>query len=133
MNNIIKGMGFHHVALESANFEKTLEFYKALGMVEVARWGTPEKTIAMLDIGDGGRLEIFSDGGEQYSEAGKWVHFAVAVEDVDSAYEIALKAGAEPMIPPKTVPLDSKPEKMTIRIAFVKGPDKEQLEFFKIV
>ena len=133
MNEIIKGMGFHHIALEAADFEKSLVFYKALGMVEIARWGTPEKTIAMLDIGDGGRIELFSDGGEKFSETGKWIHFALSVDDVDSAYETALLAGAEPMMPPKTVPLDSKPEKMTIRIAFVKGPDKEQLEFFKLV
>ena len=133
MNEVIKGMGFHHIALEAADLEKSLAFYKALGMKEVARWGTPEKTIVMLDLGDGGRIEIFSDGGEKFSELGKWVHFAVAVDDVDKAYEIALAAGAEPMTPPKTVPLDSVPEKMTIRIAFVKGPDKEQLEFFKVV
>ena len=133
MNEIIKGMGFHHIALEAADLEKSLAFYKALGMKEVARWGTPEKTIVMLDLGDGGRIEIFSDGGEKFSELGKWVHFAVAVDDVDKAYEIALAAGAEAMTPPKTVPLDSVPEKMTIRIAFVKGPDKEQLEFFKVV
>ena len=126
-------MGFHHIALEAADLEKSLAFYKALGMNEVARWGTPEKTIVMLDLGDGGRIEIFSDGGDKFSELGKWVHFAVAVDDVDKAYEIALAAGAEPMTPPKTVPLDSVPEKMTIRIAFVKGPDKEQLEFFKVV
>lgn len=133
MNEVIKGMGFHHIALEAADLEKSLAFYKALGMKEVARWGTPEKTIVMLDLGDGGRIEIFSDGGEKFSELGKWVHFAVAVDDVDKAYEIALAAGAEAMTPPKTVPLDSVPEKMTIRIAFVKGPDKEQLEFFKVV
>lgn len=133
MNGIIKGMGFHHVALEAADFEKSLAFYKSLGIEEVARWGTPEKTIAMLDIGDGGKIEIFSDGGEKYSEMGKWVHFALSVDDVDSAYELAIKAGAEPMMEPKTVPLNSQPENMTIRIAFVKGPDKEQLEFFKVV
>lgn len=133
MNEVIKGMGFHHIALEAADLEKSLAFYKTLGMKEVARWGTPEKTIVMLDLGDGGRIEIFSDGGEKFSELGKWVHFAVAVDDVDKAYEIALAAGAEAMTPPKTVPLDSVPEKMTIRIAFVKGPDKEQLEFFKVI
>lgn len=133
MNETIKGMGFHHIALETSDFEKSVSFYKSLGMKEVARWGTPEKTIAMLDIGDGGRIELFSDGGDRFSELGKWVHFAVAVDDVDFAYEIALKAGAEPMTPPKTVSLDSVPEKMTIRIAFVKGPDKEQIEFFKVI
>ena len=49
------------------------------------------------------------------------------------AYEIALKAGATSMISPKIVPLDSEPYKMSIYIAFVKGPDGEQIEFFKQV
>ena len=133
MNNIIKGMGFHHIALEAQNFDKTLMFYKALGMTEIARWGSSEKTIAMLNIGDGGIIEIFSDGGDRFAEVGKWAHFALSVEDVDRAYETAINAGAAPMTPPKTVALESSPNKMTIRIAFVKGPDNEQIEFFKIL
>lgn len=87
----------------------------------------------MFDLGDGGKIELFSDGGDDYSENGKWVHFAVEVEDPKEAYEIALKTGATSMIAPKIVPLDSEPYKMSIYIAFVKGPDGEQIEFFKQV
>ena len=29
-NEIIKGMGFHHIGLKAADFEKSLAFYKAL-------------------------------------------------------------------------------------------------------
>ncbi len=134
MNEIIKGMGFHHIALEANDFEKTLRFYKALGMKEVSRWGKPEKTIAMLDVGDGGIIEIFSDGSdERFHANGKWAHFALGVDDVEAAYETALAAGGEPLTPPKTVALDSYPEKKTIRIAFVKGPSGEEVEFFKYV
>lgn len=132
-NEIIKGMGFHHIGLKAANFEKSLAFYKALGLKEVVRWGEGEKTIAMLDLGDGGRIELFANGGDEFAECGKWVHFAVCVEDVEHAYNVALAAGATPHIAPKVVPLDSSPEKISINIAFVKGPDGEQVEFFKQV
>jgi len=132
-NEIIAGMGFHHIGLKAKDLEKSLRFYKALGMKEIVRWGEGEKEIVMLDLGDGGRIELFANGGDEFSENGKWVHFAVAVDDVDAAYELALANGALPHIAPKTVPLDSRPEKISIHIAFVKGPDGEQVEFFKQV
>ena len=130
-NNIIKGAGSHHIALMASDLERSLAFYKALGFTEVARWGDPAKTIVMLDIGDGSRIELFSNGGDEYSVSGKWAHFAVKVDDVEEAFNIAVKAGGVPKIYPKVVPLDSSPRKMSINIAFVKGPDGEELEFFK--
>ena len=102
-------------------------------MKEYARWGDSEKTIALLDIGDGGKIELFSNGGDEYSENGKWNHFAMSVDDVEAAYQTALKAGFKPHIPPKVVPLDSSPKKISINIAFVIGPNNEQVEFFKEV
>ena len=130
-NDIIKGMGFHHIGLKAADFEKSQKFYQAHGLREIVRWGEGEKEIIMYDLGDGGRIELFANGGDEFAEQGKWVHFAVCVEDVEHAYNVALAAGATPHIAPKIVPLDSKPEKISINIAFVKGPDGEQIEFFK--
>ena len=132
-NEIIKGMGFHHVALMCKDIDKSLKMYNALGMKEIVRWGEGEKLIVMVDIGDGGRIELFARGNDDYKVMGKYAHFAMRVEDVDHAYEVALKAGFEPLTPPKTVPLDSSPEKIAINIAFVKGPDGEEVEFFKQV
>ena len=132
-NEIIKGMGFHHIGLKAKDFNKSCEFYKALGLKEVVGWCDPVKEINMFDLGDGGMIELFSDGGDDYSENGKWVHFALGVEDPAAAYEHALSIGATSMIAPKVVDLDSKPYKMSIWIAFVKGPDGEQIEFFKRV
>ena len=130
-NEIIKGAGMHHIALMATDFEKSLAFYKALGFKEIVRWGDAIKTIAMLDIGDGSRIELFSNGGDEYPACGKWAHFAVKVDDVEEAFNIAVKAGGVPKIYPKVVPLESAPYKMSINIAFVYGPSGEELEFFK--
>ncbi len=130
-NEILKNLGFHHIALRCADIEKSLTMYKALGMTEKVRWGENENLIVMLDIGNGGIIELFANGGEQYAEEGKWQHFAMTTDDVTLAFDTALKAGFTSFIPPKTVALDSSPEKMSITVAFVKGPDGEQVEFFK--
>lgn len=131
-NEKVLGMGFHHVALRTTDLDKSLAFYKALGMKEIVRWGEGPMEIVMLDIGDGGRLEVFANRGVDYPAEGRWQHFAVSVDDVDAAYELALSLGAKPAIAPKSVPLDdAKPAPITIRVAFVEGPDGEQLEFFK--
>ena len=132
-NQIIRGMGFHHVALKVADFEKSLRMYRALGLEEIVRWGEGKSEIAMLDIGDGGRIELFACGGDEYAVNGKWQHFAMRVDDVEQAYEVALAAGFVSKIAPKVVPLESKPQRMSIQIAFVLGNDGEEVEFFKEV
>ncbi|MBE6757484.1 MAG: VOC family protein [Ruminococcaceae bacterium] len=129
-NQQLPDLGFHHIALRCRDIEKSLTMYKALGMTEVARWGEGNGLIVMLNIGDGGRIELFANGSDEYHENGKWQHFALCTQDVDGAYALALKAGFLPHIEPKTVPLNSTPAPMSIHIAFVKGPDNEQLEFF---
>lgn len=132
-NEIIKGLGFHHIGLKARDFEKSKKFYMALGLKPISEWGEGDGRVIMLDIGDGGIVEIFAGGGDSYSEEGKWIHFAMKCEDVDAAYNIAVKAGGVPHILPKTVPIDSSPVKTTLNVAFVKGPDGEQVEFFKFV
>lgn len=132
-NKIIGGMGFHHIALKVKDFQKSVAMYQALGMEEIVRWGEGKSEIVMLDIGDGGRIELFANGGDEYAVNGKWQHFAMRVDDVDHAYAVALAAGFLPKIAPKVVPLDSRPDKIAINIAFVIGPDGEEVEFFKEV
>lgn len=133
-NEVIKGMRFHHVALRTTCLERSVEFYRALGMKEIVRWGEGMYEIVMLDVGDGGRFELFANRGVDYPAEGRFQHFAFGVEDVVAAYEKALSIGAKPLTPPKTVPLeDARPERMAIQVAFVLGPDGEQLEFFKQV
>ena len=76
-NDIIKGMGFHHIGLKVADFAKSREMYRALGMKEICGWGEGDKEIVMFDLGDGGRIELFAGGGDFLSKEGKWLHFAM--------------------------------------------------------
>ena len=132
-NKVIPGLGFHHIALKARDFKKSCDFYAALGMTPLVGWGEGNSEIQMFDLGDGGILELFAGGDDSLSDNGKWLHFAMKTDCVDTAYEKALAAGARTHIAPKDVELNSRPYKMTIRIAFVLGPDDEQLEFFKVV
>ena len=125
--------GFHHIGLKYSDLQRSLDFYRALGLTEVTRWGDVGDEIVMMAMTDGGIIELLPSRGEEFSTNGKWIHFAIKVDDVTEAYNTALNAGAVSLIAPKVVPLNSKPEKMSINIAFVKGPDGEELEFFKVV
>ena len=122
-NEIVSGMGFHHVALKAHNFDASLKFFtEGLGMKFFTMWGE----------GDGSILELFAGGPEEAGE-GRYIHYAMKVDDVDAAYNTAMAAGAKPKTAPKVVPLDSHPVKLTLNCAFVYGPSGEELEFFKIL
>ena len=63
-NKVISGCTFHHIALQTSNFEKSLKFYtEGLGF-EVFRTFTAStgKKVALIDIGEGSYFELFSDG-----------------------------------------------------------------------
>lgn len=133
-NEIIKGMGFHHVALKANDFEESFKFYtEGLGMKFYTSWGEGNGKIAMLDLGDGGILELFAGGEKIESTNNGYIHFAVKVDDVDAAFNRAIEYGATVMSEPKVVPLDSAPVKLTLNCGFVYGPSGEQIEFFKVV
>lgn len=130
-NHIIKDMGFAHMAIAARDFEKSLAFYEALGLILYTQWGQPGSRIALLDIGDGGKVELFEKPDMDMSGQNAFVHLAFAVQNVEDAYQTALRAGAQPVKPPVEMPLEARPNRITLRVAFVKGPAGEELEFFK--
>ncbi len=137
-NDILKGLGYAHIAIAAVDFDKSLAFYRALGLQIYTQWGektaTADTRIALLDMGDGSLVELFAKPDLAAGNGGSpYLHFAFSVQNVDEAYRIALEAGATPLKPPAEMPLDSHPLRMTLRIAFVKGPSGEELEFFKMV
>lgn len=124
-------MKFHHIALCSDNFERTIAFYTALGLKPYLAWGEGANHIQLMDLGDGSYIEVFANGDGSTRDHNRFFHLALAVDDVQAAYDAALAAGAKPKIAPKVVPLDSTPRKATFNCAFVYGPDGEELEFFR--
>ncbi len=133
-NEKIQGMGFHHVALRAVDFDKSLQFYtEGLGLKVACSWGEGDGRAVMLDMGDGGILEMFAAGTEEARSNPNFLHLAFKVDDVDAAFQIALAAGATVKSEPRVVPVEAKPEKININCAFVFGPDGEQLEFFRFV
>lgn len=124
-------MGFHHAALNAKDFAKTVDFYvNGLGFKMVRDWSTPEKSACMIDIGDGGLLEIFSGGDDEIYALEKWPHIAFSCDDPDAAYAAAIAAGAAPHIEPKDVTIQAEVP-FPVRIAFVRGLNGELLEFFQ--
>ena len=138
-NDSIKGLGYAHMAIAAKDFDKSLTFYKALGMMVYTQWGEGDSRIALLDMGDGSLVELFAkpdlntDKVATPEDGNPFLHFAFSAQNVDEAYRIALEAGATPLKPPAELPLQAHPISLTLRIAFVKGPSGEELEFFKTV
>ena len=136
-NKIVKGCTFHHIALQTSDFEKSLKFYtEGLGF-EVYRTFTTSsgKKAALIDIGEGSYFELFSDGeakDDKRDYAGRYFHLALKVDDAVAAYKRAVEYGAEEMGKyPAAMELPSNPP-MPVVIGFVKGPDGEELEFFEL-
>jgi glyoxylase I family protein len=130
-NTKIQNIGVHHLALASADFDKSVKFYtEGLGFTTVAAWGEGSGRAALLDIGSGSHFEIFANGTAEPQKNERFVHFAFATSDPDAAYNNAIAAGAVSHMEPKDVSIPANPP-LPVRIAFVKGPDGEVLEFFK--
>ncbi len=130
-NKKLRYFGFHHAALSSADFDKSLKFYlEGLGCTLVRSWGEGTGRAAMINIGDGGILEIFANGTKEAEQNARWVHFAFSVSDTDEAFRCAVEAGATVKDEPKDVTIMAKEGPLPVRIAFVYGPDGEVLEFF---
>ncbi len=133
-NEKIKGCSFHHVALKVSDFDKSLKFYtEGLGFEVFRTWiSGAGSRVALIDMGSGEYFEIFADGEKtEHAEpkAGEFFHLALKADDPRAAFERALEYGATPHIEPKDTSLPSEPP-LPATLAFVKGPDGEQIEFF---
>lgn len=60
-----------------------------------------------------------------------WQHIALATDDTDAAFEKAVSSGAEVKVAPFSTVIKSTPAETPVRIAFVYGPDREEIELFR--
>jgi glyoxylase I family protein len=133
-NETIPGCGFHHVAIRTADWDRSLKFWQeGMGFTLAVQWNDPPRRACMLDTGDGNYLEIFErdplpEGAP--SENAAILHFCFRTADCDAAVERARAAGGEVTMEPKDLAVFGEP-KIPVRIAFFKGPDGEICELFQ--
>ncbi len=132
-NKVIQGCGSHHVAIQTRDWDASLKLYcDVLGMELVSEFGSSERKIVLLDMGDGSHIELFQPKADT-AQAGSpatndpIMHIALATTDTRAATEHVRRAGYEITMEPKDLVLG----KLKVTIAFFKGPNGEELEFFQ--
>ena len=131
-NPILGPGGFHHVCVKTRDWDRTMEFYRAvLGCTDKIAWRSAPERAAMLDTGDGNYIEIFAGGTKEPKLEGCWFHIAIRTDNCDAALARARAAGMEVTFETKDLLIPSMPEPTPIRIAFFKGPDGESIELFQ--
>ncbi len=130
-NKKIGGGGFHHLAMKTADFDKSVKFYtEGLGFEKSISWGEGDSRAVMLDTGDGNFFELFAGGTPDEKPEGALLHVAFRTDNCDMALNQAITAGARVTMEPTDVDIKSDPV-TPVRIAFCKGPDGELIEFFQ--
>ena len=123
---------YHHIGLLVADMDKSYRFYvEGLGAKEIFSFPVPdmpEKTIYLIDLGGSAVIELIPRGEGKEEQDAHWAHIALSTDDCDTAYELAIKAGAES----RQAPVRSFLGTMEKSNAFVYGPDREVIEFFQV-
>ncbi|HHX42136.1 MAG TPA: VOC family protein [Armatimonadetes bacterium] len=131
-NTVVAGCGFHHVAIQTTDYETTKRFYtEVLGFRPANEWKMDVRQLCLLDMGDGGYVEVVGIPASMVPEGDikqfPMVHLALRVADVDAAVDRVRAAGRAITIEPKDVLLGTMPA----RIAFFQGPNGEVIELFQ--
>ena len=130
-NQAIAGLGCHHIAIQTHDWDASEQFYiEVMGMEKVVEFIGGGRRISLLDIGDGSHLELFEPTGEHADAPvnNTLVHFALATTDIGAALERVRAAGMDITREASTVNLGG----MNVTIAFFTGPSGEVVEFFQV-
>lgn len=132
-NQVMAGLGSHHIALRTLDYEAAIAFYsEVMGMEKVVEFSIDGRRITLLDIGDGSHLELFEPLPDTSAPADAsedlFFHFALATSDIAAALERVRAAGMEIT----TELTDAQLGSLDVTIAFFKGPGGEVIELFQV-
>ncbi|MFZ9681816.1 MAG: VOC family protein [Cephaloticoccus sp.] len=133
-NAILGNGGFHHVAIKTRDWDATLRFYRdGLGCTDRVTWAEPPKRAGMFDCGDGNYVEIFEDLAWSNTGVGPIIHFALRTTRLDAACAHLKAMGYHFTLEPKDVTIKTTNGlgDLTVRIAFVEGPNGESVELLQ--
>ena len=125
--------GFHHIAIQCKDIDKSIAFYTALGGTVYRTWGEGNSRACMIGFGKENYLELFANGAPDRPADKTVVHFAFRSSDTAADFAKAIAAGAVETKPVADFTIPSKPEELPIRFAFCKGLDGEIIEFFQVL
>ena len=130
-NQAMAGLGCHHIAIQTRDWDASEKFYiEVMGMEKAVEFIGGGRRIALLDIGDGSHLELFEPTADLEDTAANdtLTHFALTTTDITAALERVRAAGMEITREPTDVNLGG----MNVTIAFFSGPSGEVIEFFQV-
>ncbi len=130
-NQAIAGLGCHHIAIQTRDWDASEKFYiEVMGMEKTVEFIGGGRRIALLDIGDGSHLELFEPTADLENTAANdtLTHFALTTTDITAALERVRAAGMEITREATDVNLGG----MNVTIAFFTGPSGEVVEFFQV-
>jgi glyoxylase I family protein len=120
--------------VQARDWEASLKLYRdVLGMPVVAEFGSAERKIILLDMGDGSHIELFQPTAQTVAPGSPApndpiTHIALTTTDTEAATAHVRQAGYEITTEPKTLNLGS----LTVTLAFFRGPNGESIEFFQV-
>ncbi len=132
-NAVIPGCGTHHIAIQTSDWEESLRLYRdVLGMPVVAEFGKPERKVVLVDTGDGSHIELFQPTGETTDDDAPprnltITHFSLTTTDTRAAVERVRESGFPVTYEPTDIVIAGR----DVRIAFIKGPSGESIEFLE--
>ena len=130
-NKTVKGCGFHHISITTHQFEESVKFYRdLLGMEVVKEMQLGERRLIQLDIGDGTLVELSDPTPETAEMPNSLVplnHLGLVADDIVAAVELVRAAGYPITVEPRELNTGETP----MRLAFVKGPNGESIEFMQ--
>ncbi|MFN8512839.1 MAG: VOC family protein [Thermomicrobiales bacterium] len=118
--------GTHHLALATRNFDRLRDFYtQTLGLPILG--GFPGERIIFLGAGTTA-IELLEEGTtpRPHDPTG-WSHLALEVADLDAAHATLAARGVPFHLPPENYP----PDTPTVRIAFFRDPDGNEIELIQ--
>ncbi len=130
-NSVISGCGFHHISIQTPDLEKSLHLYRdILGMAVRYEFDVDVRRFALLDMGDGGYVELQTADPQKglVAAGGPLLHFSLAVHDARAVTEKLRQAGYEITMEPKDIDMA---DFMPSVASFFKGPSGESVEIFQ--
>jgi lactoylglutathione lyase len=120
-----------HASIRISDIDRSLEFYRAIGLEERGRFHAPEgRTVVFLDEVSMTRdsefeysLELnYAAGVNRYEMGTAYRHIGITTTELDAVLAALAEQGVEPEWSPNV------PEGAKVRVCFVRDPDGYQVE-----